>query len=516
MLGGIQGFHEGFRFGREMVEGTEDERRTRLAAEAARNELAGKAMAERRKATIDAVKFEELKNYHAGLQDNANRGLNVQEGNLGLNQQRYVEAGPQRQATLENTNLRGDQTAQEVDIQSQHEQWRKEAQGQQDELNSVLEGKAAPELVSKWAPTLGLATQNAPEALAKINNLVASSRDLAKQGRLPEADALWGTSEGRDALNSAWGPLIRRPVGQVIDNGKYVIKEVTPTGLVRHPGENKLSMNLEVTRGPTPEYKKHLDEIIASSASPEEKSQAQRELQDSKYAAPLTSGRTPLGEGGTPRWFSPDEFAKGVNVIEKLAIAQEQDPKKFERLRGRVTAIASGKTRAEGNANLLRYDDKMLDNDAAAEDLKIRQARLKLSEGRANGGLAGKDDTLTRQRMQMSALKDLTKAPYSKNEDGEYKQDPVVLERYNRIRMKGYDIIRNSDGNTSLEEVMKKAKEGLPLPAAEIRSPVDGIAGFNGGAPSGGSHARPPRQTATSADGHKMFFNEDTDAWEPM
>ena len=511
MLGGLNGFREGFRFGRELVEGTEDERKSRLAAEQAQNEMAGKAMADRRKTAFEAAKFDELQKYHAGLQDNANRGLNVQEANLGLNQRRYDEGAPQREATLTNTGLQTDRLERERAEQLQHQAWREGAAKKQQELDEVLNGRGTPEAVARWAPTLGLVAQDAPAARDKLNNLVAQSQQLAQQGKVPEADALWSTPEGRDALNAAWGPLIKRPVGQITEGGKYVIKDVSPTGLIRDPNGNRLGVNLEVTRGPTPEYKRQLEGVLASNASPEQKAEAQRELQDSKYTAPLTNERTPVAQGGTIRYFTPQDFAQGVSMIDRLATEQERDPEKFNRIRGRVAAIASGKTREESNAKLLQYDEAARDDDAKAADLKLREERLALDKEKNANGAVGKDQTLTRQRMTMGAWEKLTKVPFTKNAEDEYKQDPVELERMNKIRMKGYDLIRNSDGNISLEEVMKKAKEGLPSSASEVRAPVDDIAGFGNTTP---SQRRTPEHTATDANGQKMgWFG---DHWEPM
>lgn len=429
MLAGLNGFMEGFRWGREVVGDDPESRKLRTAEAAARQEAAANLA----KQDLDRYKFEKTQ----GSLD-AYRGLKL----AGEEESRQLQADRNKQAEQHWTELAPTRelTRQELENKVKTQQanaaYQRGTQQDMELLNRIYDNSASPEDAERFKQTFGgWATQDAEQSVQQLKGLMSQAGALVQQGRKADADAMMSTPEAAQIFSRAYGPLFAQNVGKPADaDGKYVITDNRPVGVIRSPDGGKLGFMLEVRKEPSEAFRQ---QVLSSDLPDDEKQAALQPLVD---RVPLTEGRVPVGQGGQTRWFTPEDFQKGMGLMEYLAEAQRKHPDQFEELRAMQMGKMAGDTPAKGMKEALLALD--------------RHNRRK---DRASG--AGSTKALIDQwqhvigRMMPSAFA--------------AEENPALKEQLAKKQMLGADIIRKANGNITLEEVNRLVEERVPTPKTD-------------------------------------------------
>ena len=470
MLAGLQGAMDGFRWGREIMGDTPEDRATRAAQVAA----ASKEAAQARKQQQDLYKFgkqEERLTAQAKETADHNRATEANAaGNLGLNnarlkteQEHYADGAAKRQADqmIAEDNVRQRQEA---------ETYRRGAQENLGTFSAIMDGSATPEQVAqakRFFPTL---VQDAATNSAKLKELFGRAAPYVQAGNFKAADDLMSTPEAQDAVNAAFGPQIQRRVGEVVDDGRFVVSGARSVGVVRSPDNKRLSLMVETTQEPTPEYRKYLEQQAAAAPDEASRNAILQQLQPQVYSAPLTEGRIPVAQGGQQRWFSPEDFQNGVSLLDRIAETQRKHPEQIELIRAQLEGLASGSDAASGMKEANLNVDKLYSRRAREMDLKLQAERLK-REG------SGKDKDHTENMVQ--GLRSVVGriSPSSDEEDVQ-----GLRERQSKLQMYAEDAIRSGKAK-SIEEAITQAEAQLPMTQEAVSAQVgNAITGrFTGG-----------------------------------
>ena len=489
MLAGLQGAMDGFRWGREIMGDTPEDRATRAAQVAAES----KAAAQERKQQQDLYKFNTQEARLKSQAEETERHNQVGEanaaGNLGLNnarlkteQEHYADGAAKRQA---------DQMIAEDTLAQKQEaaNYRRGAQESLGTFSAIMDGSATPEQVAqakRFFPTL---VQDAATNSAKLKELFGRAAPYVQAGNFKAADDLMSTPEAQDAVNAAFGPQIQRRVGELVDDGRFVVSNARSVGVVRSPDNKRLSLMVETTQEPTPEYRKYLEQQAAAAPDEASRNAVLQQLQPQVYSAPLTEGRIPVAQGGQQRWFSPEDFQNGVSLLDRIAETQRKHPEHIELIRAQLEGLASGSDAASGMKEANLNVDKLYSRRAREMDLKLQEERLK-REG------SGKDKDTTEQVANAWRGFIGRQMPDQNEEDasGERK-------RLADMQLAGEDIIRAAKGNISLGDVMQRVQSTVPRSTAEISGRVGSIVSGGGGASAGGF------TSATGPKGEKIYWD---------
>lgn len=465
MLAGLTGAMEGFRFGREIMGDTPEDRQARAALEAAQT----KAGIADRKQDFEMTKFgqqqdmerQKLAGVNARHQDNLerqDRQYELQNKQFDRTGQWHEEGAPLREAqTLK--------AKDEVQQLQENRAYQQEAQQNLGDFQSVAKGTGTPEQVERVKRMMPWLAQDAEKNAAALRSVAQRALPYIQAGDFKTGDAMFSTPEGQQALNAAFGTFYSRRVGQTDPEGKYVVTGARAVGVTRSPDGKSLGIKIETTQEPTPEYRKAIEQQIGAAASEEERARLREQLNPQSYVADLTEGRLPVSQGGQTKYFSQEEFGKGMSFLDKLAEVQRDDPDMMERFQAQLEGKASGESRAKGLERANINVDKWLQRKATEENLKLNRERLRLQK-------EGKDPTEKVVSGWRGFIGRQMPGPDEDDVGGE-------RQRLANMQAAGEDIIRASKGNVSLGDVMKQVQAQMPVSEKDAPGMLDGF--FDGG-----------------------------------
>lgn len=459
LLGGIGGFMEGWRFGRELVEGDAADRQSRAVAQAAQQ----KAQTAAEKQAFERSKFETTQNVAI---DKANqldrrRGLQLeaQKNHWGVleDQGRQSADLAKRKFTQDQYEFNADRpyrNAQTADIQGRVDNRNREQAFQTEALSTgeamrkaLGGGELNDDEFTRVNRILPWYSQDAVNSQKRLRSVFVQAAQKYQAGDDAGAVALFGTDEGKQALVAAFGPMIAQTVGSVSKDGYYRTQSVEPVGLFRDPTGKNLGVNLRVTRELTEDAKSRLGRVANDpSLSKEEREQARGILTaDHTVLAPLTDGRVPVGEGGSPRFFTPQEMHSATANIAKLAQWQREKPEEFQATQDYVDAIQSAKNPQEANRLYIAR----------------RDARTKAQ-------LAQDEKSLNRATADKRALESAWSGVVRNLQPGAtaYRDYPEILtreqDRVGRIAAEGAQMIQDAKGPVSISDIYDRLTQKYP------------------------------------------------------
>lgn len=454
MNAGVEGFMQGFRFGREMMGDDPESRKLRAEQEVAHS----KGLADQRKNAMDQARFgldiqKEQNDEAQRVRDNEfKRADDLRaDQNLGLTRDR-TRATVSREAR-ESAKAADEQNFQDI------------ARQQRTAFSTVLSDpqNATP---AQWSVFNKLApwyAQDAQATLGRFSDVLSRAQQKYQAGDVRGADSEFSTPEGRQALNDAAGPFITQQKGMALDpEGKYVVGDTQAAGLIRDAKTNDLAMQLQVTRVPSPQYAEQLRQEYER-ANPQRKREIEAELQPKAYTTMLTDGRVPLDQGGQVKWFKPQEFQSFVGGLNRLAYLQQQHPEMFDDVRRYLDSNVASKNEQEGTKLYLQRSD------AAAKDSEVR-AEQRRDNARQDQKvlIAGVDKALS--TIMPGWQEGDTVTDKEGNPIGE---SPAALKRIriSHLRTKAYDAILTGKAKSS-EEAIQIAEKEYPPPMAERMSSI--------------------------------------------
>jgi hypothetical protein len=484
MLGGVGGFMTGWRFGREMVEGDDQDRKARAATLAAQEEAATKAIEGRRKIDMEAYKEQGKNNrYEAGLKqtqirdgnNNANAEANIAlaAGGLGLRNAEWNAGAPMRDAQYQNEQLKNEEARLRTQKQQADAAYVDERRKDVDEFEKWTRGDASmdPERASRWDTVFRIATQDPKPAMAALQKLLPQAAELMKQGKLEDVSRLWGSPEGKVAMQ-AWEPAYKTAVGKPVEGGRYVIQDAQPNRLEMVDAGDKKGpvMILDVSIAPSKQFAEELTRQRAAAKTPEEIARIDRQLAPSTYQAPLTEGRVPIGEGGKPRVFTQEEFAKGVSNLQQRLAFHEQHPDEIAKIRRRLLARASGTGISDSLKAEAAMDNTLIQEELKRQDQAMRQEGLGLKREGLALKRAGKDNTGSDLNRKFSAVDNATRLATRDtfNQDGDRQSvSRELLDYQQQLNIRTKDVLsRNPE--LGIEQAFEQAKGLTPLPESEV------------------------------------------------
>lgn len=473
----ISGFQQGFRFGRELVGDSPEDRAARAAQEA----IAAKSAMADRKHGLDISKLAITQGLEAAkaqrLADHRDAQLNAQTAHWGV-----IEGQARDAADLANRKFTQDQyefnaeapyrEARTSEIQGRNDARQREAEFQQESLSTgqaMQKALSGAELtddefkrVNKILPWY---SQDAQASQKRLYTVFSQAAEKFRNGDIAGADALFSTDAGREAMASAFGPMIGNTIGSKSADGRYITKSVQPLGIFRSPDGQRLGVNLKVQRDLTDETKAELMAIANDPAKPKaDRDQARSILTaDHSVIAPMTEGRTPVGEGGQTRYFSPTEMQAASRTISKLAQWQRDNPEEYASVQDYVDSMMSAKNPIEANKLYLsRRDARTKAQAAAAEKALSRET----------------SDKRALESAWTTVVKNLSPGATA------YRDHPEILtreqDRVSRIAAEGAQIIREAKGPVSISEVYDRLSQKYPpnqIPADDtLDAPVPATA----------------------------------------
>ena len=462
VLAGLQGFQEGFRFGRELMGDSPEDRaaRARLAeSEAAAGIARQKQEFQTRKLGMDQAnkdrEYDRAVTNDTNRQQNAEAQIGIQAGNLALNntrynteQERYAAGEPLRNAQL--------RSAQDKVRQSEEDAaYRQSAQQNLGDFQAVINGTASPEQVERAKRFFPMVAQDATAASAALRAVAQKSAAFLQRGDTESADAVWTTPEGQAAMNAGFGPLFSRRVGQTDYDGLHVVTGARAVGVTRSPDGQRLGFKIETTQEPTPEFRARIEQQIGAASSEEERNGLRELLKPHTYVADMTEGRVPVSQGGQTKYFTKEDFANGVQLLDHIGAWQRQNPDQVEELQTLFMGAASGQNAAQGMERQQIEMDKLLARRAKKLDLAMKSESLAMKRS----GVSGEN------KLVESKIRGLQKVTSQMmpvaNPDS---PDQVLPERRRvaGITARAEDIIRERKGEISLEEAIARASAEVP------------------------------------------------------
>ncbi len=496
MAGGVGGFMTGWRFGREMVEGTEADRQARAQALAAQEEAIAKRAAEERKITLEGIKLsrkdtiaqrtkEQTDAWHATLDENADASRTLQQERLNAENTRYQEGAPLRQQQLEFAKLRQQEAALKAEKQKDDAAYREAASQELKDFDQWRTGDPAldPARARSWDTLANIVVQDPKPALAALQQILPQSAELYKAGNLKGISELWASPAGKTAMQ-AWAPAYRTAIGKPVEGGNYVIQDINPNRL--EMAGDGVAMILDVGIAPSPAFAEQLTRQRAQATTPEAIARIDRQLAPSTYQAPLTEGRVPVGEGGQARIFTQAEFAAGVSNLQQRLAFHEQHPEEVAKVRRRMQAAASGAGRSEGMKAKVALDNTLIQEQLRQQDQVLRQEGL----AQRQAGTAGRDKGTELNRKFAAvdkatglAIRDTFK------DDARQSVSREVMDYQQALNLRAKDLLTRQPG-LGLEEAFQQAEALTPLPESEIDKKMAGLRG------------RLPAKPEPSATGH--------------
>jgi len=478
MMGGVNGFMQGWRFGREMVEGDELDRKARAAAIAAQEASSANAFTEMAKYDRDQLKeqgradranasLEETRAYHRQLGSNADREFGLRQNQFDQSKTQYEAGAPMREAQLANEQLKNQETQLKVQKSKEDDAYIKARQTDLKEFEDYWSGKLAPDRTKAWDATIGIAAQDPRPAKAALQSILPKAAELMKQGRLDDVRSLWASPEGKQAM-SAWAPAYQSSKGSTVEGGRYVIQDVQPNRLEPVNGGQGMAMILDVGIAPSKQFAEELTRQRAAAKTPEEIARIDRQLAPSTYQAPLTEGRVAVSDGGQPRIFSREEFAAGISNLNKRIAFHEQNPKVVEDLRRRLLARASGTGVSDSLKAEAKLEGDMYQEQARLVDQDLKRQGLDLRIQAQKDKASGKDNSLQVIKMKQAGVDKATQLPKTWDaENGLWKVDPELVTRRNGVNARAKDII-SENPSISITDALKQADSEAPSPQSEV------------------------------------------------
>lgn len=477
-LSGLRGFGDGWRFGREMVEGDAEDRRARAATLSAQQEAMAKSMDSKRKAEMDAWK-ERNKDDRARAQreltarrytqlgEQSDRDYALNKERYGLEEQRYTDAAPTREQQLrrlkyDNARAEAEQTKRVAD-----DEYVQGAQAELKDFQSYWDGKLDEGKATRWDSVMGIAATDPRPAREALQDLLPKSAALMQQGQLDAVAQLWASPQGKTAM-AAWEPAYKASVGSTVEGGNYVIQDVNPNRLEMNPDGRGAAMILDVSIAPSNAFRTQLEAQMAKATTPEERARIERQLAPSTYQAPLTQGRVAVAEGGQPRIFTADEFAQGLSSLDKRVAFHQQNPEAVEKLRRRLLARASGKDMTSGLAAEAKLEGDFMQEAAKQEDQRIARGNLDVRERGLNLKRVGTGAGNGSVKAKLEAIERATRIPKIKDkETDEWFYDPELVEHRNAVTAKATDLILQ-DNAISVEDALRQADAAVPMPKSAV------------------------------------------------
>ena len=484
MLGGVSGFMSGWQFGREMVEGDDGDRKARAALQEEQAKAAIAATAERGKFDRDWMK-EDRKDtrYGAGLAvtqardantaKNNDRNFDLNQKRFGLDARRYEEGAPMRDAQYQNEQLKNEEARLQAQKRQADADYMQQVRQDQTEFEKWSRGDAdlTPDRASRWDTMFGIAAQDPKPAMAALQKLLPQAAELMKQGKLEDVSRLWGSPEGKVAMQ-AWEPAYKTAVGRPVEGGRYVIQDAQPNRLEMVDAGDKKGpvMILDVSIAPSKQFAEELTRQRAAAKTPEEIARIDRQLAPSTYQAPLTEGRVPIGEGGKPRVFTQEEFAKGVSNLQQRLAFHEQHPDEIAKIRRRLLARASGSGISDSLKAEAAMDNTLIQEELKRQDQAMRQEGLGLKREGLALKRAGKDNTGSDLNRKFSAVDNATRLATRDtfNQDGDRQSvSRELLDYQQQLNIRTKDVLsRNPE--LGIEQAFEQAKGLTPLPESEV------------------------------------------------
>jgi hypothetical protein len=487
MLGGVQGFMSGWRFGQEMVEGTEADRKTRAAAVAAQQEAAAKSAAERHKFALEAYKQGQMntraeqnrtmtQRRYDDINANAEADRAVRVGGLALDNTRYKEGAPMREEQFQNERLKNEEARLRTQKQQADAAYVDERRKDADEFDKWARGDASmdPERASRWDTLAGIAAQDPKPALAALQKILPQSAELYKAGNLKGISEVWGSPEGKVAMQ-AWAPAYKTAVGKPVEGGRYVIQDINPNRL--EMAGDGIAMILDVNIAPSKPFAEELTRQRAAAKTPEEIARIDRQLAPSTYQAPLTEGRVPVGEGGRARIFTQEEFSKGVSNLQQRVAYHEQHPDEVAKMQRRLLARASGSSISDSLKAEVAMDNAMIQEQLKAQDQALRKEGFDLKKRGQDMKAAGKGGSTAVLNRKFASVDAATKlATRDTFPDGERQSvSREILDYQQQLNIRTKDVL-SQNPELSLEEAFKQAADLTPQPQSEVDTRMAALA----------------------------------------
>lgn len=504
MLAGLQGFQEGFRFGRELMGDSPEDRAARSALLAAQE----KSAAADRKQLWAMDKFgqemelrkqqlAETQGYHKTLNDNAQHSYGLQKDRLDFEKDRYNAGAKQRDLVVK-------KLQQDVGQEQEDAAYRQASQQNLGDFQAVINGTASPEQVERAKRFFPMVTQDATAASAALRAVAQKSAAFLQRGDTESADAVWATPEGQAAMNAGYGPLFSRRVGQTDYDGLHVVTGARAVGVTRSPDGQRLGFKIETTQEPTPEFRAKIEQQIGAASSEEERNGLRELLKPHTYVADMTEGRVPVSQGGQTKYFTKEDFANGVQLLDHIGEWQRQNPDQVEELQTLFMGAASGRNAAQGMERQQIEMDKLLQRRLSQADQTLRREAQAWKQSNKGGGA---NATMEKKIAGLrGAIGRMVPGPDEENQG-------ALKERLGRLQARAEDIIREKNGDISITDAMKQAQAETPVPRSseEIHGSVADLIGGGGQ----GSQVQDPNEgrIAIGPDG-KRYVKREGKFWE--
>lgn len=486
MLGGIGGFMQGWRYGRELVEGDENDRKLRAAQLASEEAAAAESRKEQAKTDREAIK-QQAKNEQfritseqtaardASNNANAQANLAISAGRLGLDNTHYIEGAPMRAAQLTNEEWKNKEAQLRTEKAQTDDRFVADSRRDLEEFDQWTRGDSAmaPEHAARWDTMFGIAAQDPKPAMAALQKILPQSAELFKQGNLQGISQLWGSPEGKVAME-AWAPAYKTSIGKTVEGGRYTIQDVNPNRL--EMANNGVAMILDVSIAPSKQFAEELTRQRAAAKTPEEIARIDRQLAPSTYQAPLTEGRVAISDGGKPRIFTQQEFAKGISNLQQRLAFHQQHPDQVDKIRRRLLARASGSGVSDALKAEASLDKELIIEQAKVEDQAMRAKGLDLQERGLNMRANGRDNPAVKLNQTLASIDRSTNmATRDTTVDGERQSvSRELLDFHSKVNTKARDLAMQ-DPTLSAEQAIQRAWDMVEMPQSEVDKKIAGI-----------------------------------------
>jgi hypothetical protein len=173
----------------------------------------------------------------------------------------------------------------------------------------------------------------------------------------------------------------------ITEDGAFVVGDSELVKMIRHPTENLLGFEIRVHPEPSPERRADIEKAMKT-ATGAQRRDLEAELNPEPYQTALTTNRTPVAQGGTMRWFTPQEvqgMVMGMKGISDFRASRPELVQELSRLKQRIDAGEIGKGTDVDTALKLKRDARadrkeLLDIERGERGARIEQQKLKAAQ----------------------------------------------------------------------------------------------------------------------------------------